>query len=124
MILYKFQIYYIIYFFAEIFKLTSTLNVQPSKQSNLNEAQLAKARADIAVAPSSKISLVDARLIICKLTDSPQPSNAGSTSLILDAPNNHINQWNIDGIFFRKTNTPCYTFQPLKKIIGRDIRHH
>lgn len=66
----------------------STLNDHPSKQSNLNDGQLAKARADIAVAPSSRTNLVDARLIICKLADSPQPSNAGSTSLILEAPDN------------------------------------
>lgn len=67
-------------------KLTSTLNVHPSKLSNLNEPQLAKAREAIAVAPSSSTNRVDAKLIICKLIDSPTPSNVGKTSLIREDP--------------------------------------
>lgn len=51
-----------------------------------NVTQLDNALADIAVAPSSSVNRGDAKLIICRLVDSPAPSTAGSTSLSRDEP--------------------------------------
>lgn len=48
--------------------------------------QFERALAAIAVAPSSSVSRGDARLIICKLVDSPAPNTVGNTSLMRDDP--------------------------------------